>query len=338
MLRAKFIEASLDRELAAAEMLCPAAQILALAMTNYDVLIAPSSFGESGSEPLELLNRAGLSYLLNPHKRKLTECELISLAAQCKGIIAGLEAYSPTVLQQCPQLRCISRCGVGMDNIDIEHARTRGISTYNTPDAPTDAVAELTVGLMLALVRRITLADSRVKGGHWSKYVGSLLRGKTVGVVGYGRIGRRVVQLLEPFRTTILIHDPISFVTGDNVHIQNTSLPLLLEDSDIVTLHLSWDSQRPYLLGKEELDLMKPGSYLINVARGGIVDEKALYNKLIAGQLGGAALDVFEREPYMGDLVKLENVVLTPHIGSYAKEARLRMEVETVENLVRGLS
>lgn len=303
----------------------------------HDILIAPSSFGECGGEPLKLLTDAGLSYAMNPLGRKLSEEELISLAANCKGTIAGVEIYSGRVLDQCPRLKCISRCGVGLDSVDLEEARARGIEVLITPDGPTDAVAELTVGLILTVLRRITLADSSVKGGAWNKYIGSLLRGKTIGVVGYGRIGQRVVQLLESFNTTFLVYDPAVQV-GHMRNIRSVPLRQLLQESDIVTLHLSWDKRGPYLIGWEELDLMKKGSSLINLSRGGVVDEKALYHKLTSRHLYGAALDVFEQEPYTGDLAKLDNVVLTPHMGSYAKEARLRMETEAVENLIRYLT
>lgn len=304
---------------------------------SHDVLIAPSSFGECGGEPLKLLTDAGFSYAMNPFGRKLSEEELIALAANCKGIIAGVEIYSGRVLDQCPRLKCISRCGVGLDSVDLEEARAREIGVLITPDAPTDAVAELTVGLILTVLRQITLADSSVKGGGWSKYIGSLLRGKTVGVVGYGRIGQRVVQLLESFGTSFLVYDPAIHVADTHRNIQSVPLRQLLQESDIVSLHLSWDKGRPYLIGWEELDVMKMGSYLINLARGGVVDEKALYEKLKSKHLSGAALDVFEQEPYAGDLATLDNVVLTPHMGSYAKEARLRMETEAVENLIRYL-
>lgn len=304
----------------------------------YDILIAPSSFGECGDAPLQLLMRAGFSYALNPFKRKLTEQELVGLARNCRGIVAGVEVYSAKVLDQCPKLKCISRCGTGLDSVDVEQTNARGIEVCNTPDAPTDAVAELTVGLIIAVLRRITLADSSVRGGGWNKYIGPLVRNKTIGIIGYGRIGQRVVQLLEAFGASFLLYDPMVSVTQVDRKIQSVPLRQLLQESDIVTLHLSWDKRKPYLIGWEELDVMKKGSYLINLARGGVVDEKALYEKLKSKHLDGAALDVFEQEPYAGDLATLDNVVLTPHMGSYAREARLRMETEAVENLINYLS
>lgn len=300
-----------------------------------NILIAPSSFGDCGQEPLDMLEKAGFSYQLNPYKRKLTSQELLDLAKDCPGVIAGVEEYTAQVLAELPALKCISRCGVGMDSIDLPRARELGIAVRNTPDGPTDPVSELALGLILNLLRKIGKADRDIKEGRWAKAHGALLKGKTVGIVGMGRIGRKTARLLGAFEANVIYHDPaVESVEGAK---KAGSLRALLETTDIVVLHLSWKKSAGYLLAGPELDAMKPGAYLVNLARGGVVDENALYERLKEGNLAGAALDVFEEEPYKGPLRELENVLLTPHIGSYAKEAKLRMEADAVRNLIETL-
>jgi len=298
------------------------------------VFISTSSFAKYDSAPLRLLEDAGMDLHLNPYGRKLTPDECLHLYGDIDGLIAGTEALNAVVLNSAGNLKVISRCGVGMDNVDLEAARQRGIQVFNTPDAPTLAVAELTVGLILALLRRVPLMDRDIRGSKWQKRMGNLLCGKKVGIIGFGRIGKKVAEMVVGLGAQVVYCDP----AVDKAGYTSLSLAELLSQSDIVSLHLSGGVGDKPLLGAKELRQMRKGSWLINCARGGVVDEDALCQVLKEGHLAGAALDVFGEEPYHGTLAKLDNVILTPHIGSYAIEARVEMEIQAAKNLIRGLN
>jgi D-3-phosphoglycerate dehydrogenase len=297
------------------------------------VFISTSTFAEYDKLPLKLLNDAGIDVQVNPYRRKLTLDECLNLYEDIDGLIAGTEALTAEVLKSARNLKVISRCGVGMDNIDLELAKQRGIKVFNTPDSPTAAVAELTVGLMLALLRHVPHMDRDIRAGRWQKRMGNLLQGKRVGIIGFGRIGQKVAELVLGFGAQVVYCDP----AVNRADYTRMSLDKLLSQADIVSLHLSGGVNDAPLLGDRELRSMKQGSWLINCARGGVVDEEALSQVLQEGWLSGAAVDVFEQEPYTGPLAKLDNVILTPHIGSYAIESRVDMEVQAVKNLIKGL-
>jgi D-3-phosphoglycerate dehydrogenase len=299
------------------------------------VIVTPSSFGKCGNLPLELLKNENYEMILNPFGRKMTAEEVMTLGKECVGIIAGVEPLNSKVLKSLSSLRCISRVGVGIDNIDLVCAKELGIVVKNTPDGPTRAVAELTIGLIIDVLRKISYRDREIRKGNWPKEMGVLLQGKKVGILGIGRIGRTVAELLVPFGCEVLCCDINPDVKWCNKY-KIPLLPLedLLKQSDVICVHAACAADEMPLLGKKELEMMKKGVFLINMSRGGVVDEKALYHALKTNRLGGAALDVFCKEPYSGPFTELDNVVLTPHIGSYAKEARLEMEVQAVQNLL----
>jgi D-3-phosphoglycerate dehydrogenase len=305
------------------------------------ILISPSSFGKENPSPLDALRDAGYEVILNPHGRKLTEDEVVNLVLEAKpvGMIAGVEPLTARVLEQAKDLKVISRCGIGLDNVDLNAARSKGIAVLNTPDAPTEAVAELTIGLIFDLLRRISFLDRELRKGNWRKETGSLLRDRRVGIVGLGRIGKRVAQLLVALSAKVAGTD----IKPDFEWLQANQVPLvsledLLKESEILCLHVSYTADNKHLIGKKEMGAMREGAYLLNLSRAGVVDEGALYLMLASGHLSGAALDVFDQEPYNGPLTKLDNVVLTPHIGSYAREARLEMEMQAVKNLLSVLN
>ncbi len=299
------------------------------------VLISTSSFGETGDKPLAMLREAGVTYRLNPYGRKLTLAESAELMVDIDGIIAGTEKMDRELLSNLPNLKIISRVGTGMDSIDLKAAESLGIRVINTPDAHVEAVAELTLGGILDVFRHVSQAGRMMREGTWRKPMGRLLHGKVVGIVGLGRIGKALVKLLYPFDVTILAHDPFQDLAFAEAYgIAYLDLESLMAQSDVVSLHLPYSKERYHLLDERLLGLMKPDAILVNCARGGLVDEDALLAQLQAGRLAGAYLDTFEKEPYQGPLVEVENVLLTPHIGSYAAECRLRMETEAVENLL----
>jgi D-3-phosphoglycerate dehydrogenase len=300
------------------------------------IAITTTSFAKFDRQPLQLLNESGYEVVLNPYGRKLAGDEVVDLARDAAGLIAGTESLDRSVLEKLPSLRIISRCGVGMDNIDLAAASQLKIKVVNTPFGPTLAVAELTVGLILDLLRKATRMDREMRAGIWKKRMGNLLNGKKVGIIGFGRIGKKTAELLTAFGCRLAFYDTATTQGRKDLKIEKLGLQDLLRTSDVITIHVSGKYERP-LLGPQEFAIMKEGAWIVNVARGGVVDEGLLFSALQDGRLAGAALDVFQNEPYNGPLKQLDNIVLTPHIGSYAKEARTEMEVQAAKNLLRGL-
>lgn len=304
-----------------------------------NVLISTSSFARHSREPLDLLEGCGARYRLNPHGRKLTADEIASLLEDVDGIVAGTEPLTREVLRRAPRLKAISRCGTGLDNVDLEAAAELGIQVRNTPTAHVDAVAELALAAILSTLRHLIEADRAVHAGEWRKPMGRLLRGKTVGLVGLGRVGKRLVELLAPFEVALLASDPCPDLEFAAHHgILCSRLDDLVGHSDVVSLHLPYSAEVHHLFDRALFERVKPGAILVNCARGGVVDEDALYGALRDGRLAGAHVDTFEREPYQGPLSDLLNVSLSPHIGSYAVEGRIQMEREAVENLIDCLN
>lgn len=257
------------------------------------------------------------------------------LAGGADGAIAGLEPYDSDVLAGAPGLRAVSRIGTGVDNIDLAAAARLGIAILRTPEAPTVAVAELTVGLILAGLRDLAGHHRRVVEGTWRGEMGGLLEGRTVGLVGAGRIAQAVAQRLAPFGVRVQGHDP--FVDPADIPFPLVGLEQLLRTSDITTLHVPAQQDGGRLLDAARIALMRPGAILINTARGGLVDEEALAAALGSGALSFACLDAFESEPYIGPLRDSPRVLLTPHIGSATVETRERMEREAAANLAVAL-
>ena len=300
------------------------------------VAITTSSFAQYSQEPLTLLAAKGITPVINPHGRALTEQEVTEMLQGCIAIAAGTEPLTAKVMESNPQLKVISRCGVGMDSVDVQTATQRGITVCCTPNGPTLAVVELTLGYALDLMRKVSEMDKDIRGGVWKKKMGNLLSGKTVGIIGFGRIGQAVAKNFAFMGCTVNFFDPIITSVADTTY---TYMPLdaLLATSDIITLHCSKPANGALVLDAAAITSMKKGAWLINAARGGIIDEVALEQSLRSGALTGAALDVFGKEPYTGTLCELPQVILTPHIGSYAKEARIQMEIDTIKNLIESL-
>ncbi|MCZ6508479.1 MAG: phosphoglycerate dehydrogenase [Acidobacteria bacterium] len=303
------------------------------------VLVSTSSFAVYDTRPLDLLAAAGHEVHLNPHGRRLTPEESRTLLASSTGLIAGTEELSRKVLEFAPGLKVISRCGAGMDAVDLDAAAELGISVFRTSESHVDAVAELALAGILDVLRHISAADRDLRAGKWQKPMGRLLHGKTVRIVGFGRTGRRLAQLLQPFSVEILAVDPKEDRGFASEHgVTYGSLRTVAQRSDILTLHLDYSPAVHHLVDRSIMELMPAGAILVNGARGGLLDEQALAEALRDKRLAGAYLDVFEEEPYSGVLTEFDNVLLTPHIGSYAVEGRIAMEIEATENLIHGLA
>lgn len=302
------------------------------------VLTSPSSMGQCGSEPFDLLRENGYEVINNPYGRKLTEDEVIELAKDCDGIVAGVEPLTPRVMDALPGLKCISRVGVGMDNVDLEYAKQKGIIVVNTPDGPTRGVAELTLAMTLSLLRRIPQADAALHQRKWKKQIGNLFLNKKVGIIGLGRIGKSVAELFRGLKNPVIGYDPYANEAWAKENgVELASFDEVLKHADILTLHVPGNKDKSPVIGAAELAMMKDGAFLINIARGGVVDEAALYTALKDGKLAGAAIDVYTKEPYDGPLCDLDNIIMTPHLGSYAKEGKLQMEIDAVKNFIEAL-
>ena len=299
------------------------------------VLIATSSFNLGNFAQAKSLHDAGISLELNPHGRRLSEDEVAELVAtDVIAILAGLEPLTDRVLSNAKSLRVIARCGTGLDSVDLLAASRLGIDVFNTPDAPTQAVAELTIAHMLNSLRHISTTDSNMRSGKWTPTMGSLLATKTVGLIGVGRIGSAVAKLAQAFGARVIGFDPV--VSSHN-SVEMLSLDEVLNQADIVSLHVPINDQTHHIVNASAISRMKPGSIVVNVSRGGLIDESALHDALKSQHLSGAALDCFEDEPYSGPLLQLPGVHVTAHMGSYARETRDLMEVEASTNLVNGL-
>jgi len=302
------------------------------------ILTSPSSFGQISKRPFDLLEENGFTIINNPFGRKLTEDEVIEIANDCTGIVAGVEPLTKRVMDALPNLKCISRVGVGMDSVDLEYAKQKKIIVVNTPDGPTRSVAEMTLAMTFSLLRKIPQADSNIKNGIWKKETGNLLFGKTVGIIGLGRIGKMTAEMFSKLGNIVIGYDLFpdkDWAKRNNIELLNINS--LIEKADIVSLHVPPNKDKTPILGKNELLKFKPTSFLINAARGGVVDETVLFELLKDGEIAGAAIDVFSQEPYNGSFINLKNVILTPHLGSYAAEGKLQMEIDAVNNLIANL-
>ncbi len=283
-------------------------------------------FGQQDPEPLRVIERTGARIVRNPHPRKLKASELPGLVADAECWIAGTEPIGRSVLEAAPKLKLVARVGVGLDSVDLDACRERGVLVSWTPEAPAPSVAELTMGLLVDLARDVTRADRAIRAGGWDRRVGFLLEGKTLGILGCGRIGKRVARLARAFEMKVLAHDILPEAEwARGLGVRYVGLDELLSASDAVTVHLPLTEKTRRILGARELGLMKAGALLLNTCRGEVLDEAALDAAL--PRLGGAALDVFCEEPYAGPLRRHENVVLTAHMGSCSREGRRGMEL-----------
>lgn len=304
------------------------------------VLVSARAFRDTPGEHWAILEEAGCSVRIPPSPGRLDESEMAEQIAGCDGAIVGTEPVTARVIASAPRLRAISRLGVGVDNIDLEAATAAGVVVTVTAGANAVAVAELTLGLILALARGITRHDARTSQGNWQREIGAEVAGRTLGIVGAGRIGRELAVRARALGMRLLYTDPRRLQAEEETGLGLSHLPLedLLRASDFVSLHAPLVAETARMIGREQLAIMKSTAYLVNTARGGLVDETALAEALGSGRLAGAALDVRTVEPPPApDRLCLDSVILTPHIGSHTTEAILRMSVAAARNLVAVL-
>jgi len=302
------------------------------------LLITSVPFGDYEDSPLEILKERGVDFTLNPWGRPPTEEELIKVIADYGMLLAGSSPVTERVMDNAAHLKLIARAGVGFDSVDTDAAEVRKISVTYTPEAPVAAVAEFTIGLMLSLLRHIHKADIDIKEGRWIRRPGRRLGTQTVGLVGFGRIGKAVASILDGFGTRVLVADikkDESF--GVSSHVEWAPLKTILREADIVSLHLPLNSDTKNLFSKEEFTQMKPIAIIVNTSRGGIIDEEALVEALRAKKIAGAALDVYTAEPYSGPLAKMDNCLLSAHMASAAIDCKRAMEMGAVREVFRFL-
>ena len=298
------------------------------------IAISTSSFASSDSTPIEVLKSKGIEVVQNPYGRKMTESEIIDHLHDVDGLLAGLEPLNQNVFNNSPLLKAIARVGIGMDNVDLAAAKRAGVKISNTPEGPTNAVAEMTVGAALALARNIIPANQALHEKKWSKFIGQGLKNTAVLIVGYGRIGRRVAQLFKNFGSEIMICDPLVKEPEIDTSFQLVGLQEGLRAAQIITLHASGDD--PILTSKEFI-LMMNGVMLLNSARGNLIEEQALIDALDSGKIDSGWLDTFPSEPYSGRLTEYSQLILTPHMSTYSTQCRKDMELAAVENILRDL-
>jgi D-3-phosphoglycerate dehydrogenase / 2-oxoglutarate reductase len=303
------------------------------------VLITTVPFGDKNRLPLDLLENEGIDYLINPFKKKITEDQLAEIIPDFDILIAGTEQITEKVLNSAANLKLISRVGIGLDSVDLIAAQKRNIKVSYTPDAPSLAVAELTLGLMLTLLRAVHVSNSQMHNGKWHRFYGKRLEKVTIGLIGVGRIGNGVLKRLKGFDPSKIIVNDIkpNHELDRDFKIEWANKEKIYKEADIISLHIPLTHLTKNMIRKENLYSMKPDAAIINTSRGGIVNEQDLYDVMHSGHLSGAAIDVFEKEPYSGPLREIERCLLTAHMGSMSIDCRTRMEIESTEEAIRFL-
>lgn len=309
----------------------------------YKVLVCSRSFGKLGDDGVRLLTENNCEIISNPVGRYLKEDDFVKFLPGIEAVIVSMDEITDKALNRADKLKIISMHGVGVDNINIEAATQRGIYVANVPAIGKEAVAvaDLTFGLILAIARKIPQADLMVKSGKWGRIIGLDVGGKTIGVIGIGRIGNAVIKRAKGFEMEILAFDLYKDEKlASKFGVKYVSLEKLLKESDFVTIHVPLTKDTKKLIGEKELNLMKQSSCLINVARGEIVDEKALYLALKEKRIAGAGLDVYSPEPPAKDnpLLKLDNIITTPHCAPYTPGSLRDIDYTTALNIVKALN
>ena len=291
------------------------------------LFIATSSFYNISDKLKNHLKKKNFSLKFNPYKRKLKEDELINLGNDANFIIAGTENYNIKVINKLNKLQHLFRLGSGTDNIDLNLLNKKKIRFSKSKITPEVAVVELIVGYIFSLYRDIYLHNHNLKKNIWDKKMGFTLNGKTLGIIGYGKIGKYLKNVLKNFNVKFLIYDKKKRKSN------NATLTTLIKNSDIISLNVSL-LNKDLILDKKNLKKIKKNAIVINTSRSEVLDYEYLYDLLKKQKILGAALDVFPKEPYFGKLSILDNVILTPHIGSYAKEIRVKMEEEAIHKII----
>lgn len=304
------------------------------------VLITSHTFRRVSPDHERRLAAAGCEFVVSPYTRAATEAELLPLVGDIDAVLAGTDAFTRRVLQSAPRLKVIARLGVGHDAIDLKAADDLGIWATITPGTNEHSVADATLAMVLALARKLFPAAESTRAGKWERPVGVELRGLTLGLVGFGRIGRQVAIRARAFGLDVLIYDVIQDeAAARELGCRYASLDDVLSASDFVSLHAPATPETHDLINQRTLSLMKPNAYLINTARGELVDETALFDAVTTERIAGAALDVFKQEPPdpTNPLLTLPNVIPLPHIAGVTAQAAEKMAELATDNILATL-
>lgn len=292
------------------------------------VVVGASSFGDGNDEVIKMLQDKGIELVKNPYGRKMNQEEIIAHLQGADGLLAGLEPLNEEVFRQCPDLKAIARIGIGMDNVDRDAAARHGIQVSNTPEGPTNAVAEMTLTALLSICHNIIWANQDVHNGIWKKRIGHSIQEFKIFVIGYGNIGRKTAQVFRDLGAEVMVYDKY------NEEESTCTMEEGLCQGDVISIHASGKDE---IITPEMFESMKDGVILLNSARGGLINEKALYDALKSGKVSAFWGDALWTEPYDGMLKDCENAILTPHICTYTKSCRENMEKQAVENLLGAL-
>jgi phosphoglycerate dehydrogenase-like enzyme len=304
-----------------------------------NILVTPRSITAGGHPSLDRLRTAGFELRFCTPGQMPGEEELLTLVPGCAGYLAGVEPITARVLRAATELKVISRNGTGVDNIDLAAARECGVQVCRAEGANARSVAELTMGLLFALARSIPFSDHCLKAGRWQRRLGVELAGCTLGLVGCGQIGRMVAEMAAALGMEVVAYDPVPQESCiSSPRFRYATLAEVLCRADFLSLHCPAAAGAGPLIGAGELAAMKPTASLINTARAGLVDSRALFAAIESGRLAGAAVDVYDREPPTEDpLVALDRVIATPHVGAYTRQSVDRLMEAAVTNLLKGL-
>lgn len=307
----------------------------------YKILITSKNFGDKSHKNNNMFLDKGYEIVNNPYYGKVpTEKNLLDIIEDIDAILIGNDKINKKIIEKAKKLKVIAKFGIGVDNIDIEAASKSGVAVVNAPGTNDNAVADLTIGLMIFISRKLAYSYLKIRQGEWPLVRGSEVWSKTLGIVGLGRVGRSLAIRAKGFNMKILAcekYPDMNFVKENNIEL--TCLNNILENSDYVTLHIPKTKETCNLITKKELEIMKPSAYLINAARGGLVNEDDLYDALVAGVISGAALDVMEQEPPLKKhkLFELDNFLATSHAGGNSFEAIEKTAIIAANNIISVL-
>ena len=307
--------------------------------TLMKILVTPRSFGKHSDAPFKLLESKGVSIVRNDTGGIMDEAAMKAAIAGADGVIIGVDPLTATVMAEAPGLRAVAKYGVGTDNIDLGYCAEKGTKVSITAGANSDAVADYTFALMLALARKVIMIDSRCRERDWSKITTSDVAGKTLGLIGLGDIGKKVVSRAKGFGMRVLAYRRSwDEEYARSAGVEYATVDEICESCDFISLHTPLTEGTRNIIGRRELELMKPGAFIVNTARGGLIDEEALLTALAEKRIAGAGLDVFSEEPPKDDRwYALENVILGSHCAASTIGAAENMSMASTQNLLRDL-
>lgn len=301
------------------------------------VLVTATNYSKLCANAKAMLESNGFEVIENTFGRPMTFDELKERVGDICGLVAGVDTWNEEVFKLAPDLKVIGRFGIGVDNIDLEAAKRHGIKVMNARAINSDSVAECTVGFILAVMRNIVNLDRSTREGKWERYVGNTIRGKKIGLVGFGAIAQYTAKLLSAFETEIFAYDVYPNVeAAKKLGVTMTDLETIIKQSDIITLHVPCTPETTKLFSDREFEMMKDTAIIVNVARGPVIDEKALYKALKEKKIAGAGLDVFEVEPTnsANPLFALDNVVVLPHSAAETYETYDAVGMATAQAII----